>query len=91
VDEEYADDPGFVEHLRQIGSPHARDLAPDARRVGLDRNTPEGALLAFSGSLRSSKPSHRIVAWVLLAAFAFPVVLALLDLTGQLVDWLFTH
>jgi len=49
----------------------------DARRLGLDRNTQEGALIAFAGSLDPARPLHRIVAWVLLVAFAAPMALGL--------------
>ncbi len=77
-----------MRHLDALGVPHAL-RSPDARRLGLDRNTEEGALLAFSGSLRADRTSHRIVAWVLLAAFGVPVLLALLhwgeELLGLLV------
>ena len=49
----------------------------DARRMGFDRNTEEGALIALAGSLNPAKLSHRIVAWLLLAAFAVPLMLGL--------------
>jgi hypothetical protein len=49
----------------------------DARRMGLDRNTEEGALIALAGSLDPAKLSHKIVAWVLLVAFAVPLMLGL--------------
>lgn len=49
----------------------------DARRMGFDRNTEEGALIALAGSLDPAKLSHRIVAWLLLAAFAVPLMLGL--------------
>jgi hypothetical protein len=59
-------------------------LAPDpipgdARHLGLDRNTEEGALVALAGSLDPAKLSHRIVAWVLLFVFTAPLLLALLQ------------
>ena len=50
----------------------------DARRMGLDRNTQEGAMIALAGSLKSSKRSHKIVAWLLLLVFAVPTLLNLL-------------
>jgi hypothetical protein len=49
----------------------------DARRMGFDRNTEEGALIGFAGSLNPSKLSHKIVAWVLLIGFAIPLMLGL--------------
>jgi hypothetical protein len=52
-------------------------IPADARSMGLDRNVPEGAWLAFAGSLRATKPSHRLVAWLLLAAIVLPLVLTL--------------
>lgn len=47
----------------------------DARRMGFDRNTEEGAMIALAGSLDPRKLSHRVVAWVLLVAFAVPLLL----------------
>lgn len=84
--DEQEDEAAFAEHLRAIGAHH--ELSADARRMGLDRNTEEGALLSFGSSLRSHKASHRVVAWVLLVAFGFPVALALLKLAGDLFAWL---
>ncbi len=55
-------------------------LPRDARRMGFDRNTEEGALVALAGSLDPAKPTHRIVAWVLLVAFALPLALGLVRL-----------
>lgn len=52
-------------------------IPADARRMGLDRNTEEGALIALAGRLDPAKLSHRVVAWVLLVAFAAPLVLGL--------------
>lgn len=52
-------------------------IPADARRMGLDRNTEEGALIALAGSLDPGKLSHKIVAWVLLLAFAIPLLLGL--------------
>jgi hypothetical protein len=73
------DEAAFVRHLDALGVPHPYRAAE--QRLGLDRNTEEGALLAFSGALRPDRPSHRMVAWVLLVAFALPVVLLVLHLT----------
>jgi hypothetical protein len=57
---------------------HQHGIPADAQRMGLDRNTEEGALVAMAGSLNPAKPSHRLVAWVLLAAFCSPILLTLL-------------
>ncbi|HEX2894241.1 MAG TPA: hypothetical protein VHO29_09600 [Marmoricola sp.] len=82
--DEYAEeDAAFVRHLDSLGVPHPYG-SPDARRIGLDRNTEEGALIAFSGALRPDKVTHRAVAWVLLVAFGIPVVVALLHLLAAL-------
>jgi hypothetical protein len=81
------DEEEFVRHLDSLGVPH--DIRGRGRRgVGLDRNTEEGALVAFAASLRPQKIWHRAIAWVLLIAFGFPVVLGLLHLAGELFDWL---
>jgi hypothetical protein len=54
----------------------ASDRFPgDARRLGLDRNTEEGALIALAASLDPGKLSHKIIAWVLLFVFAAPLLL----------------
>jgi hypothetical protein len=45
--------------------------------MGLDRNVPEGAWLAFAGSLSATKPSHRLVAWLLLIVLVLPLVITL--------------
>ncbi len=58
----------------------AADPIPgDARRLGLDRNTEEGALIALAASLDPGKLSHKIIAWVLLLVFAAPVLLGLMQ------------
>ncbi|MDX6309582.1 MAG: hypothetical protein QOI06_2628 [Nocardioidaceae bacterium] len=55
----------------------------DAQSMGLDRNVPEGAWLAFAGSLSSRKASHRVVAWLILVAVVLSFVLTLrAELTG---------
>ena len=53
-------------------------IPADARRLGLDRNTEEGAMVAMAGALNPAKWSHRIIAWLLLVTFALPFVLSLL-------------
>ena len=60
----------------------AEHLPTDAQRMGLSRNVPDGAMLDFAGALDSTKLSHRLVAWVLLAAFLVPVLLTVLRLLG---------
>jgi hypothetical protein len=60
------------------GQLHSMQGIPqDARSMGLDRNVPEGAWLSFAGSLNATKPSHRLVAWVLLAVIVLTFLLTL--------------
>jgi hypothetical protein len=64
--------------LRPVTRLHSMQGIPDdARTMGIDRNVTEGAWLAFAGSLRATKPSHRLVAWLMLAAIVLPLVLTL--------------
>jgi hypothetical protein len=58
--------------------PAVNGIPADARKMGLSRHTEEGALLDFAGSLNATKPSHRLMAWVMLTAFAAPAVLTIL-------------
>ena len=55
-------------------------LPEEARRMGLTHHVPDGALLDFAGSLDPAKPWHLLTAWVMLAVFGLPVVLAVLRL-----------
>jgi hypothetical protein len=55
----------------------ADGISGDARLMGLDRNTEEGALIALAGSLDPRKVSHKVVAWMLLLTFAVPLLLRL--------------
>lgn len=70
-DEGYDERPPLVHTGSQVGIPR------DAQLMGFDRNTEEGALIAMAGSLSSAKRSHKIVAWVLVFAFALPLLLTL--------------
>ena len=56
------------------------ELPEDARRMGLDRNTVEGAWLGFAVGLDPRRPSHLVLAWLGLAIFGLPVVLQVLSL-----------
>ena len=59
-------------------------LPEDALRIGLSRDVPDGALLDFAGALDSTKPLHRLTAWVMLAVFGMPVVFYVLRLLVEL-------
>ena len=63
-------------------------LPEDARRIGLTHHVPDGALLDFAGALDSTKPLHRLTAWVMLVVFGLPVVFYVLRLLEALRDWL---
>lgn len=53
---------------------------PDAERFGLDRSTPQGAELAFVSSLRGTRRSHRVIAWVILMVmFGIPLLIAVIQ------------
>jgi len=55
--------PDYEEGLLPASQLHSMVGIPrDAQSMGLDRNVPEGAWLAFAASLRATRPSHRIVA-----------------------------
>jgi len=58
----------------------AEHLPADARRMGLNRLVPDGALLELAGSLDGSKRSHRVVAWVLLVVMVAPVLLTVANI-----------
>jgi hypothetical protein len=72
--DEWGDEPGPTAQFTQHGN-----LPADAQLMGLDRNTEEGAMVAMAGSLRPAKLSHRIIASVLLIAFAVPHLGVLLE------------
>ena len=70
-------DPGHSPHLPlpTYGRDYAND---DAARMGLDRNTLEGAQLHFFSHLTPSRPSHKLVAWVVLfLMFGLPLLVQL--------------
>lgn len=71
---EPGDEPARGTHLIQHTC-----VPADAALMGLDRNTEEGALVAMAGALSPAKLSHRIVAWLLLLAFAAPHLFAMLQ------------
>ena len=76
--------------LESSGDPgHSGDEGPtpwrapvlpyDARQLGLDSHTEEGAWVQLASSLDSSRVAHRLTAWVLLFVIAgFPVLIRVL-------------
>ena len=67
------EDDDYREMTQHLESFHG--IPDDARMLGLDRHTQEGALVSMAGSLNPSKLSHRIVAWFMLLAFIAPGLL----------------
>lgn len=57
--------------------PAVNGIPAEARRMGLTRHTEEGALLDFAGSLNATKPSHRMMAWLMLLVFTAPAAFLL--------------
>lgn len=55
-------------------------LPAEHERMGLSRNTEEGALLEFANALNPARPGHRVVAWIALLALGLPLLLSLLSL-----------
>lgn len=70
------DEPGGVIEPEDFLAPDP--IPADARLMGLDRNTEEGALVALAASLDPAKRSHKLIAWVLLVCFVAPMLLLLL-------------
>lgn len=71
-------DPGFDDDhdpIRDFVGPSG--IPADARRLGFDRNTEEGAMIAMAASLDPAKWSHRLVAWLLLVSFVLPLLLGM--------------
>ncbi len=77
----YAEDWGHDDDPDHPAPPYwfaGQHLPPDARRMGLTHDVPDGAILDFAGRLDSAKLGHRVTAWALLVVFGLPVVLAVL-------------
>lgn len=74
-------DPGHDEERPQPWAPPA--MPDDARSLGLDRNTEEGAMVLMASSLDSSKLTHKVIAWVLLLTLVgIPVLLRVASWLG---------
>ena len=79
----YAEDP-FAEDWTLDDPDHpappywfaGQHLPPDARRVGLTHDVPDGAILDFAGQLDPAKLGHRVTAWALLVLFGMPVLIS---------------
>lgn len=74
------DDPTDDDPTGQQSTTSAVQGVPvDAQRMGLDRNTVEGSLLAMVGTLDGARWTHKVVAWLLLVVFVSPLLLTLAD------------
>jgi hypothetical protein len=72
-------DPGHGPADHTVWAPP--ELPDDLRRMGLTRNTEEGAWIEFASMLDRSRPSHVAVAWlILLMLFGIPLVMTVSDL-----------
>ena len=71
-------DPGHSEDAPRPWAPAA--MPEDARSLGLDRNTVEGAWVHFAASLDGRRISHKLVAWTLLLLLGWGVLVQVLDL-----------
>jgi hypothetical protein len=72
-------DPGHGPVDHDIWQPP--EMPDDLRRMGLTRNTEEGAWIEFASMLDRSRPSHVAVAWlILLTLFGLPLLMTLSDL-----------
>ncbi|MGZ4494334.1 MAG: hypothetical protein ACXVWU_06510 [Nocardioides sp.] len=72
--EEY-DEPELIEPDDFLG-PNPFPL--DARRMGFDRWSDEGALIAFAANLDPAKRVHKAIAWLWLVALACPLLMTVL-------------
>jgi hypothetical protein len=74
-------DPGHDRVAHDIWQPP--EMPDDLRRMGLTRNTEEGAWIEFASMLDRSRPSHVAIAWViLLTLFGIPLVATVWNLLG---------
>jgi hypothetical protein len=55
---------------------------PDARRMGIDRYSDDGALIAFAAALDPARPRHKMFAWFLIAVMLAPLALTIRYLVG---------
>lgn len=49
-------------------------IPDDAQKMGLDRHTVEGSMIAMAGSLDGARGVHKLVAWLLLVVLAGPAL-----------------
>ena len=74
-------DPGHGPVAHDIWQPP--EMPDDLRRMGLTRNTEEGAWIEFASMLDRSKRSHVAIAWlILLTLFGIPLLATVWNLLG---------
>ena len=82
-DDEWDDSAHAVDAEARAWGPHEPFGTEDAARIGLDRNTLEGAQLAFFSHLDGRKPAHKLTAIVcLLVLVGWPLFLTLSRIFG---------
>jgi hypothetical protein len=67
---------------QRAGTWAVQGVPVDAQRMGLDRHTVEGSMLAMAGTLDGARWTHRAVAWLLLVVVVSPLVLTVLGGLG---------
>lgn len=67
-------DPGHGPVAREIWQPPT--MPDELQRMGLTRNTEEGAWIEFASMLDRSRTSHLLIAWLMLAVFVVPLLLS---------------
>ncbi len=67
----------LIEPEDLLGEKARNPFPADARKMGFDRYSDEGAMIALAASLNPAKTSHRIVAWVMLLTVTMPLLLTL--------------
>ena len=77
MDEHDESDDSGVELIRPEDLLARNPFPLDARRMGFDRYSDDGAMIALAASLDPAKPSHKIVAWIMLVALTAPLLLNL--------------
>jgi hypothetical protein len=74
-------DPGHDRVAHDVWQPP--EMPDDLRRMGLTRNTEEGAWIEFASMLDRSRPSHVAIAWlILLTLFGIPLLATVWNLLG---------
>ncbi len=85
-EDEFDEDYGHDDDTAPYWYP-GQTLPTEARRIGLSHHVPDGALLDFAGRLDSTRPFHRVVAWVMLVVFGMPVLLYVVRLVELVRIW----